>query len=337
MPVWPSGPRREADGHGRVNASVNPARRISLADFERIFESVKNWGRWGSDDERGTLNYIQPGHIVAAAALVRSGRQVSMAIPINMTAGPDNPNPAVHLMIQGHDIDPGMSGPRYALDYLAMASHGDCHTHVDALCHVSYDGRTYNGHLATEVVDSRGPKRQDVTSYATGLVGRGVLLDIPRFRGVEWLEPGDAVDRAELEACEAAEGVRLGEGDVLVFRTGHHRRRLALGPWNNDYPPSGEGKAGLHVDTIPWMHERRISAFLPDGDGETVPGTVEGLLDPIHPLQIAAMGMLAADSLQLEELAAACEEEGRFEFLVVGLPLRLPGGTGSPWNPIAIF
>ena len=99
----------------------------------------------------------------------------------------------------------------------------------------------------------------------------------------------------------------------------------------------GEGKAGLHVDTIPWMHERRIAAFLPDGDGETVPSTVTGMLDPIHPLQITAMGMLAADSLQLEDVADACRDEGRFEFMVVGLPLRLPGGTGSPWNPIAIF
>ncbi len=337
MPASQASKQQEGDGHDRVNELVNRPRPVSVSEFEQIFELVKNWDKWGPDDERGTLNYIQPRHIRAAAALVRSGRQVSMAIPINTTAGPDNPNPAIHLMIQGHDVDPGVPGPRYALDYLGVASHGDCHTHVDALCHVSYGGRTYNGHLATDSVDSRGAKRQDITSYATGLVGRGVLLDIPGFRGVEWLEPGDAVTRAELEACEEAEGVRLGEGDILVFRTGHHRRRLALGPWNNDDPPAGEGKAGLHVDTIPWMHERRISAFLPDGDGETVPGTVEGLLDPIHPLQIAAMGMLAADSLQLEELAAACQQEGRFEFMVVGLPLRLPGGTGSPWNPIAIF
>ncbi len=143
--------------------------------------------------------------------------------------------------------------------------------------------------------------------------------------------------RAELEAVEEAQQVRLGEGDILVFRTGHHRRRQALGAWSNDYPPSGEGKAGLHVDTIEWMHERRIAAFLPDGDGETVPSNVEGMLYPIHPLQVTAMGMLAADSLQLEDVAAACAEEGRFEFMVVGLPLRLPGATGSPWNPIAIF
>src|SRR5215468_10513799 len=156
-------------------------------------------------------------------------------------------------------------------------------------------------------------------------------------RKVDWLEPGEAVTRAELEAIEKAQGVRLGEGDILVFRTGHHARRRALGAWSNDYPPTGEGKAGLHVDTVPWMHERRIAAFLPDGDGETVPSNVEGMPYPIHALQLTAMGMLISDSLQLEELARACEEENRWEFMVAGLPLRLPGATGSPWNPIAIF
>jgi kynurenine formamidase len=310
--------------------------RVTLAEFDRIFESVKNWGRWGADDQLGTMNLITPERVVAAAALVRSGRRVSMEIPINKVAGPDNPNPAIHFVTQGHDIDIGSSGLRFGLDFLGMACHGDCHTHMDALCHISYKGQTYNGKQAEAVLTSKGATTLDVASIGeVGVVGRGVLLDLPRFRGVKWLEPGEAVTRAELEACEKAEGVHIGEGDIFVYRTGHHRRRLELGAWDNGL--DGEGKAGLHVDTIPWMHERGIAAFLPDGDGEAVPSCVEGMTYPIHPLQIVAMGMLTADSLQFEDLARACEEEGRFEFMVVGLPLRLPGGTGSPWNPIAIF
>jgi len=164
-----------------------------------------------------------------------------------------------------------------------------------------------------------------------------VLLDAARHRKVNWLEPGEAVTRAELEEIEKEQGLHLGEGDILVFRTGHHARRLALGAWSNDYPPAGQGKAGLHVDTVPWMRERKIAAFLPDGDGETVPSNVEGMPYPIHALQLTSMGMLVSDSLQHEDLAKACEEEGRWEFMVVGLPLRLPGATGSPWNPIAMF
>ena len=308
---------------------------VSIEEFEQIFESVKNWGRWGMDDQLGTLNFITPAHVRAAAGLVQSGRRVSLEIPINTVAGPDNPNPAIHFVSQAHDIDIGSGGLRFGLDFMGMACHGDCHTHVDALCHISYNGLTYNGHPAQEVLTSKGATTLDIASYGEGVVGRGVLLDIPRFRGVKWLEPGEAVRRAELEACEEAQGVHLGEGDILVFRTGHHRRRLELGAWDNG--PDGDGKAGLHVDTIPWMHERRLAAFLPDGDGEAIPSVVEGMTYPIHPLQIVAMGMLASDSLQFEDLARACEEEGRYEFMVVGLPLRLPGGTGSPWNPIAIF
>jgi kynurenine formamidase len=311
--------------------------RVSVEEFEEIFESVKNWGRWGPEDELGTMNYINEETVRRAAGLVKSGRRVSLAIPINKMVGPDNPQPAQLFVTQGHDIPVDSSPVRFGLDYLGMAAHGDTHTHVDALCHISYQGRTYNGSDASVVLRTNGATSQDIAAYHLGVVGRGVLLDIPKLRGVKWLEPGEAVTRAELEACEEAQGVRVGEGDIFVFRTGHHRRRLELGPWDNSPPPAGEGKAGLHVDTVPWMHERRIAAFLPDGDGEAVPSVVDGVTYPIHPLQVVAMGMLVSDSLQFEDLVATCEQEHRYEFMVVGLPLRLPGGTGSPWNPIAIF
>ncbi|MGD0497454.1 MAG: cyclase family protein [Bryobacteraceae bacterium] len=307
---------------------------VSKAEFEKLFQAVRNWGRWGADDEKGTLNYIQPEHIRRAAALVRSGRPVSMAIPINKVAGPDNPRPATHYMVRTFDVHSPFGEPQFATDYLASEVHGDAFTHIDALCHVAYRGKLYNG-KPVSAVTSQGPAIQDITAYAQGIVGRGVLLDIARLRGVKWLEPGEAVTTAELEAAERAQGVRLGEGDIFLFRTGHHRRRLELGPWNHTY--DGEGKEGLHVETILLLHERKVAAFFPDGDGEVVPSNVEGLSSPIHALQIAAMGMVCADSLQFEELAQVCEEEKRWEFLVVAAPLRLPGGTGSLFNPIAIF
>ena len=278
----------------QATTKPTPPASVTLAEFDDTFEAVKNWGRWGPDDELGTLNYITADTVRAAAATVQSGRRVTMAIPMNTSAGPDNPSPVIHHVVQGHDIDIGSSGVTFATDYVGLAFHGDCHTHMDALCHIAYQGRVYNGRPAQQVMTSKGATALDVTAYREGLVGRGVLLDVPRFRGIRWLEPGEAVTRAELEAVEQAQGVRLGEGDIFVFRTGHHRRRVELGAWSNDYPPAGEGKAGLHVDAIPWMHERHIAAFLPDGDGETVPSNVEGVLYPIHPLQVTAMGMLAA-------------------------------------------
>jgi kynurenine formamidase len=324
------------EGHSTMTRALTLPAPTSLSAFDEIFEAVKNWNHWGADDERGTLNYLTPDKIAAAASLVRRGRTVSMAIPINKLAGPDNPNPAIHLMSLLHDVPIGGNGLSFGMCFLGMASHGDCHTHIDALNHVGYRGQLYNG-KPVSLLTSRGSDWGNITAYANGIVGRGVLLDVPRHRGVPWLEPGEAVTRSELDSIEHEQGVRLGEGDILVFRTGHHARRLTLGPWNNDYPPTGEGKAGLHVDAVPWMHERHLSAFLPDGDGETVPSNVEGIPYPIHALQLTAMGMCISDSLNLEDLAKVCLEEGRWEFLVVGLPLRLPGATGTPWNPIAIF
>jgi kynurenine formamidase len=314
--------------------SPSGSARIPRDEFERLFESLKNWGRWGPDDERGTLNYLTPDRVRDAAALVRTGRSVSLSLPINTVAGPDNAHPALYYVNTTHDVDVGAGDVRFATDFLAMQFHGDCHTHIDALCHVAYRGALYNGQPAS-LMTSRGALGMDITAFAAGVVGRGVLIDVPRLRGVKWLEPGEAVTREEIEAAEAAAGVRLGEGDILVFRTGHDRRRSELGPWDVGY--TGQGRAGLDPYALTLLHERRVAVFLPDGDGETVPSPVADVVYPIHPLQITAMGMLCADSLDLQDLARVCEEEGRWEFLVVLAPLRLPRGTGSPFNPIAVF
>jgi kynurenine formamidase len=307
---------------------------VSAKEFDQLFQRVSNWGRWGPDDEKGTLNYLTPEHVRASAALVQSGRTVSLAVPINTVAGPDNPRPSLHHMVRTYDIQPAHGEPRFAADFLGSEIHGDCRTHVDALCHVAYKGKLYNG-KSPATVTSQGATVMDITAYAHGIAGRGVLLDIPRFRGVKWLEPGEAVTADEIEAVEKAQGVRLGEGDIFLFRTGHHRRRLELGAWNNGY--DGEGQAGLHVNAMVLLHERKVAAFLPDGDGETVPSNVEGMASPVHALQIAGMGMACADSLQFEELVELCEEANRQTFMVVAAPLRLPRGTGSLFNPIAIF
>lgn len=308
---------------------------MSLEEFERLFESLKNWGRWGPDDEKGTLNYITPDKVRAAASLVHKGHHVSMGIPVNTIAGPDNPNPAIYYMNTTHDVDVGCGEfLRFATDFFGIQTHGDCHTHIDALCHIAYRGKLYNGRSAS-LVTSRGSLGLDITTCSQGIVGRGVLIDVPRYRGVKWIEPGEAITRDEIEAIEQAEGVTLSEGDIMVFRTGHHRRRVELGAWDPGY--TGEGRAGLHPDSLTLLHERKVAVFLPDADGETVPSPVVEIPYPIHPLQVAAMGMTVADSLQLEDLARACEEEGRWEFMVVLAPLRLPKATGSPFNPIAIL
>lgn len=313
---------------------TNPAH-LSHAEFEEIFQGVSNWGRWGAEDEKGTLNYITPEHIRAAAGLVRSGQSVSLSLPLNVVAGPDNPHPSVHHMVKMYDLPLSPRGePRFVGDFLGTEIHGDSRTHVDALCHVAYKGQIYNGR-PTSIVTSHGATRHDITAYVNGIVGRGVLLDIPRLYSVQWLEPGHAVTTDELLRAERGQGVQLREGDIFLFRTGHSRRRLELGAWDNSY--EGQGQAGLHPSAMRLLHDRHVAAFFPDGDGETVPSNVEGVAYPIHALQIAAMGMACADSLQFEDLLKVCEQQGRWEFMVVACPLYIPKGTGSPFNPVAIL
>jgi hypothetical protein len=304
---------------------------MTAVEFDELFHEVSNWGRWGADDEKGTLNFLTPEIVARSSRLVRTGKSVSMARPIDTVASIDNGGPAIHLMTRGYDIPFGNEDVQFVADYLGCACHGFAHSHFDALCHVAYKGKMYNGRPVS-LVNSQGAKTMDITQYSHGIVGRGVLLDVPRLRGVKWLEPGEAVTAEDLLAAEKAEGVKLGEGDIFAFYVGHYRRRLELGSWNVE-----EGTAGLHPTAMKLLHERKIAAFFPDGDGEVRPSPVDSVSNPIHALQIASMGLACGDSLQLEELAKECEQEGRWEFMAVVSTLRLLGGTGCLVNPIAIF
>ena len=239
----------------------------------------------------------------------------------------------IHHVVQGHDIDIGSSTlhVRHRLRGPGVPRRLP-HPHGRAVPH-RLPGPGLQRQAGPGGDDlARAPPALDVTRTARpGRPGRAARrAPVPRGRLAGAGRGGDA---GRARGGRGGPGRPAGRGRHPGVPDRPPRRRLALGAWDNDYPPAGEGKAGLHVDTIAWMHERRIAAFLPDGDGETVPSNVEGMLYPIHPLQVTAMGMFASDSLQLEDVAAACAEEGRFEFMVVGLPLRLPGATGSPVEP----
>ena len=306
---------------------------VSAQEFAGIYEACKNWGRWGPDDELGALNLITPERVAAAAGLVRSGLTVSCSWALDTKAGPDNPKPVVHHMTVLQDINVGDAGDlRFTGDFIGIEFHGDAHSHIDALCHMAYKGKLYNGFPVDDAVNSLGATRQTMDVVRGGIVGRGVLLDIPRLRGTKWVEPGDFVSADEIEAAEKAQGVRLQPGDILFLRTGHARKRLEEGPWE-----ASKAKAGLHTTAMPLLHQRDVAAIGYDGDGETVPSLCQGVAYPIHAIGISAMGLYFLDSLYLEDLASACEGENRWEFMCVVAPLRIERGTGSPVNPLAIF
>jgi kynurenine formamidase len=304
---------------------------LSEAQFRALYDRVRQMSRRGPADRRGALNNIAPAQVTAAAGDVRRGRTVSLAAPVDSEVAPDNPDPAVHEMaLPGVTAVPA-SGLSFAMDRVAMNIHGNADSHIDALCHVAFDGILYNG-IDARAVTPAGATELSIEVASDGIAGRGLLLDIPRVRRVPWLEPGDHVTADDLINAEEAQEVRIEPGDLLFVRVGHRSRRRALGPWD-----SAAARAGLHPAAMELLAERRIAVLGSDGNNDTAPSAAEGVDFPVHVLAINAMGLHLLDWLQFDDLVAVCEELGRWSFFCVIAPLRLRGGTGSPVNPIAIF
>jgi kynurenine formamidase len=205
------------------------------------------------------------------------------------------------------------------------------HTHLDALCHIFHEGKMYNGYPQAQVT-SAGALKNAITSGENGVVSRGVLLDVPAAKSLDYLEPGDQIHPADLEAAEQCQGVRVEEGDILLVRTGRWLRKQKVGAWNGR-----QTLAGLYADCLPWLHERRVAVLGCDGVSDVSPSGVDRFGMPIHVGAIAMMGLHLVDNANLEEVATACNERRRWEFLLTLAPLRLERGTGCPINPIALF
>jgi kynurenine formamidase len=303
---------------------------LSEAEFRALHQRLRRMAAQGAADRLGTLNNISAAEMVAAASDVRAGRTVSLSAPIDSRVTPDNPDPAVHQMTHWAD-DPDAAGLSFATDRLAMNVHGDADSHLDALCHVIFDGELYNG-IPAGAVTPAGAAELSIDAAAQGIAGRGLLLDVPRLRGVPWLEPGDHVTADDLLAAESAVSDRIGQGDMLFVRVGHRARRRSLGPWD-----AAQARAGLHPLAVELLAERQIAVLGSDGNNDTAPSTAEGVDFPVHVLAINAMGLYLLDYLDLDPLTETCAATRRWSFLCVVAPLRLRAGTGSPVNPIAIF
>jgi kynurenine formamidase len=268
--------------------------------------------------------------MLTAAGAVKLGRSVSLACPIEYRVTADNPEPARHKMTQTGDSAPD-DGLSFAMDQIGMNIHGNADTHIDALSHVIYDGRLYNNRPA-DIVSDTGAAELSIAAAADGIVGRGVLLDVPRSRGVPWLEPGDHVTADDLAAAERDQQIHVGQGDLVFVRVGHHLRRVQLGPWD-----AADARAGLHPAVLEYAADRKIALLGSDGNNDTAPSTVQGVDFPVHVLAIAALGVHLIDYLDFSALAPLCAEFRQWSFLCVVAPLRLALATGSPVNPIAIL
>jgi hypothetical protein len=230
---------------------------MSGDELTALFQQVSNWGRWGPDDERGALNHIGSAEVARAAALVREGRTVSLSRDFPTQPGPENPWPAQHHMVIAGDDPcvPGVDGLEVSTDYIGIAFHGMASSHIDALCHVFAQGRMYNGHPATDV-KSTGARRNTIMAARDGIVGRGVLLDVPRALGVPFMDSEHLTTAAELQATEAALGVTVGKGDLLMVRLGRDVRRAAT---------ADQAVPGLDPRVVAWLHERQVAMLGGDG------------------------------------------------------------------------
>jgi Putative cyclase len=301
-------------------------------EFDELFRVCSNWGRWGAEDQRGALNFITGEKTQRACSLVLSGTTVSCAHVLDTFAAQDNPKPAEHRMTRlPWPERTSWGNTEFASDSLSVHCHGDAHSHVDALCHVGYRGKLHNG-WPSRTVTEQGAQFGGLEHMASGIVTRGVLVDLPRLRGVKWLPAGETVEGGELVRAVAETDLSLETGDVLLIRTGHARRRNEEGPWN-----AASAKAGLHPRSLPWLKEQEIAAIGFDGDGDAEPHPCGALSAPIHVLGINAMGLTFFDALNLESLADHCAAVNVWEFLFVASPIVIVGGTGCVVNPTAVF
>ena len=306
-------------------ASGQPAgtdRTVTEAQYEQWKVELTNWGRWGVDDEIGALNLITPAKRLQAVALVEEGVTVSLAGDADTVEAVDNPYPYEHEMV-------GISSDRLSVRY-----HGIAHTHLDALAHINDDGVFYNGYAPdAEAVLASGHPKNSIHNRKHGILTRGVLVDIPRLRGVPYLEPGTPIYVEDLEAWEEFAGVRVSSGDALFIRTGVWARRAAEGPWLRGRRPGGRS-AGLHPSVIPWLKERDVALMGSDHPTYVAPSELPGA---VHDFALLYLGVHMFDNCDLEALGAAAAERSRWEFLLMAAPLPIRGGTGSPLNPIAVF
>ncbi len=314
-------------GAAPAPAPVAPADTAELrAQYEQWRQDFKTWGKWGTGDNKGASNLITPEKVLSATSLVRSGIVVSLAPPVPQVAAADvNENGLFRRTT--NRITEGGTADTYQVSY-----HGLTVAHMDSWCHFFENGQMYNGvPVEGNLTAEDGCKQGSVMNWKDGIATRAVLYDIAQLKGVEWVDPGVPITRADLEAWEEMSGVKAGPGDVVLLYIGRWKRRAAEGPWRGQV-------AGYYADTIPWIHER-MPAFLGHDfniDWNPRPGW-EGMRNPIHVAVLNWMGINIVECLDLEQAVTTARELNRYEFLITFAPLPVEGGTGSPLNPLAIF
>jgi kynurenine formamidase len=323
---------------GDSQAKALAAQQYSLASVEAIAEKYRTWNTWGSEDELGAANYVTPARIADAARLVRRGAVFSLALPMDRTgpqlgtSGRVNPQ---HLMLRsGADMLIDGGPPELGVTDDAVYMPLQSSTQWDALCHIFFRGQTYQGRGPDSVDSTNGARFNSITNLRDRAVGRGVLLDIPRLYGRQWLEPGDAIQSEDLERCTAAQHVDIREGDFVLVRTGQLAQCRADGSWGQYVMGSAPG---LGVSAADFLCPRHVTGVATDTWGiEVIPYETAELRAPLHVVLLVNAGVYIGEMWDMEALAADCAQDGVYEFFLTAPPLTITGAVGSPINPLAI-
>ena len=314
-------------------STQNPSLAVDFAQIKTWENELSNWGRWGSDDQRGTLNLITREKTREAARLVRDGVTVPLARFVSEEVAMDSQRwvPTKHWMTM---VDPTTGAVSAAMDAVSFGLHDGLLSHIDALCHYAADRNgkrvIFNGY--PQALDHDGCKDLAVERMGSGYVTRGILVDMPLLKGVEWLEPGTPIYVSDLIEWEEYAGVKIDSGDALLIRGGRWAKRAKDGPWAYN-----RGGVGLHASVVPWLRERDIGLLVSDAVNDVQPSGVEGVNRPVHHLSIVFLGLPLVDNGYLEDVAREAAARHRWEFMVSWHITQVPGGTASPFNAIATF
>jgi kynurenine formamidase len=295
-------------------------------------ETLSNWGRWGSDDELGTLNYIGPGARRRGASSVRTGESVSCSWVIDPTSVGMKGFAQRFMVATGREQVIDTPRGTYANETLQLQHHGPWVTHLDGLSHVAWDGKFYNDRPVDCVTVSSGATSLGIESALQGIVTRGVLLDVAAVRGVEMLAFGEGAHPDDLEAAEERQGVEVLPGDAVLLSTGLSHYRTGHAEWT-----SADGAPGFHAASLPWLHDRQVAVIGSDGPNDTYPSGYPELHNPIHLVGIRALGLWLIDTCRLDGLLELCRARQQWDFLFTVAPVPFVGATGSPVNPIAVL
>jgi kynurenine formamidase len=301
-----------------------------LPEFQAVFDRLSNWGRWGVSDQAGTLNLLTPEAVRAAASTVQTGQRVhcARALKIGRAATP-GAEFLHHMLIGGEEAAAvGMSS---TADWFAMGIHGYDSTHLDSPAHIVWNGTLFNGIDAGQISTSRGALSCSVDLAVDGIIGQGILVDGPAIKGRPWLEPGETLDRPEVEGWCEDKGITLNPGSIVAFRFGRDEAE------RNSTSILGQTAPGITLACAEWFREHDVAVLMSDAISDTMPSPVPEVHLPIHALTIASMGMWIVDNADLGSLARACADHSRWAFLLSIQPLHLKRSTGSPVTPLAIF